>query len=163
MAVILDVMPEGTYRRMMTPALEAELAALGTIISCRNAGELTEAEYGALWEQADAVLSGWGVRPPTPDILDRAVKLKVISHTAGSVRMFPRYALEKGVIVTSARADGPLLCRHRRYRPRAAAAQPSPPLAAQCALYPAHRRTHRRRSSLYDPHGDKRPCACSAR
>ena len=50
------------------------------------------------------MLSGWGVRPPTEAILDRADRLKVISHTAGSVRMFPRYALEKGVVITSARA-----------------------------------------------------------
>ena len=104
MTVILDVMPEGTYRRMMTPALEQELAALGTIVACRNAAELSEEAYGDLWEQADAVLSGWGVRPPTPAILDRAARLKVISHTAGSIRMFPRYALEKGVVITSARA-----------------------------------------------------------
>jgi phosphoglycerate dehydrogenase-like enzyme len=44
------------------------------------------------------------VRPPTPAILDRAGRLKVISHTAGSVRMFPRYTLEKGIVITSARA-----------------------------------------------------------
>ncbi len=104
MPVILDVMPENTFRRMMTPALEAELATLGTVVACRNARDLTEEEYAHLWEQADAVLSGWGVRPPTAAILDRAVKLKVICHTAGSVRMFPRYALEKGVVITSARA-----------------------------------------------------------
>jgi phosphoglycerate dehydrogenase-like enzyme len=102
--LILDVMPENTYRRMMTPELEAELATLGTIAHCRNARDLTEDEYGDLWAQADAVLSGWGVRPPTEAILDRAPYLKVISHTAGSVRMFPRYALEKGVVITSARA-----------------------------------------------------------
>ncbi|MCW3050884.1 MAG: 2-hydroxyacid dehydrogenase [Chthonomonadales bacterium] len=104
MPVILDVMPENTYRRMMTPELAAELATLGTIVACRNARELTEEAYGDLWEQADAVLSGWGVRPPTVAILDRAVNLKVISHTAGSVRMFPRYALEKGVVITTARS-----------------------------------------------------------
>ena len=104
MPVILDVMPESTYRRMMTPALERELATLGEVISCRNARELSDEEYGALWEQADAVLSGWGVRPPTPAILDRASRLKVISHTAGSLRMFPRYAFEKGIVITTARA-----------------------------------------------------------
>jgi phosphoglycerate dehydrogenase-like enzyme len=104
MPVILDVMPENTYRRMMTPALETELAALGTVVACRDARALTEEAYGDLWERADAVLSGWGVRPPTEAILERAVRLKVISHTAGSVRMFPRFALEKGVIITSARA-----------------------------------------------------------
>lgn len=104
MPVILDVMPERTYRRMMTAELERELESLGDIIVCRDASERSEEEVGALWERADAVLSGWGVRSPTPAMLDRAVNLKVISHTAGSIKMFPRYALEKGVIITSAQA-----------------------------------------------------------
>lgn len=104
MTVILNVMPEGTSRRMMTPELERELAAIGSVTVCHNARELSEEAYGALWEQADAVLSGWGFRPPTPAMLDRSNNLKVISHTAGSVRMLPRYALEKGIVVTSARS-----------------------------------------------------------
>jgi phosphoglycerate dehydrogenase-like enzyme len=104
MPTILCAMPESTFRRLMTPELEAELNALGEVLPCPNAKELSEAEYGALWERADAVLTGWGVRPPTPEILDRASRLRIISHTAGSVRMFPRYALEKGIVITTARA-----------------------------------------------------------
>lgn len=104
MPTILSVLPDSTWQRMMTPELEAELHTLGEIIPCANARELSEEAYAALWEKADAVLSGWGVRPPTPAILDRATKLKVISHTAGSVKMFPRYTLEKGIVITSARA-----------------------------------------------------------
>lgn len=63
---------------------------------------MTEEDYGALWEKADAAFTGWGVRAPTHAILDRAANLRIISHSAGSVRMFPRYALEKGVIITNA-------------------------------------------------------------
>src|SRR5690242_14642274 len=98
MTTILVAMPERTYQRMMTPELEAELNALGDIIHCRNANDLSEADYSALWEQSDAAVTGWGVRPPTPAILDRAERLRIISHTAGSVRMLPRYALEKGIV-----------------------------------------------------------------
>ncbi|HZT41631.1 MAG TPA: NAD(P)-dependent oxidoreductase [Chthonomonadaceae bacterium] len=104
MATILVAMPERTYRQIMTPELEAALYALGEIRPCLQASELSEAEYGELWEQADAALTGWGVRPPTPAMLDRATHLQIISHTAGSVRMLPRYALEKGIVITSARA-----------------------------------------------------------
>jgi phosphoglycerate dehydrogenase-like enzyme len=103
MPTILCTMSERTYRRMMTPVLEAELHALGEILFCLQAHALTEEEYGTLWENADAAFTGWGVRPPTPSILDRATNLRVISHSAGSVRMFPRYALEKGIVITSAR------------------------------------------------------------
>ncbi|HZO90259.1 MAG TPA: hydroxyacid dehydrogenase [Chthonomonadaceae bacterium] len=104
MPTILCAMPENTYRRMMTPELEAELRALGEVIYCPNAREMSEEEYGALWAKADAALTGWGVRPPTPAMLDRAPNLRIISHTAGSLRMFPRYALEKGIVITTARA-----------------------------------------------------------
>lgn len=104
MPTIFCAMPEGTYRRMMNPEREEELRALGEVVFCPNARELSEAEYGAFWEQADAALTGWGVRAPTPAILDRATNLRIISHTAGSVRSLPRYALEKGIVVTSARA-----------------------------------------------------------
>jgi phosphoglycerate dehydrogenase-like enzyme len=141
-------MPENTSRRMMTPALEAELAALGTIIRCRNARELSEEEYGDLWAQADAVLSGWGVRPPTMAIFDRAPYLQVISHTAGSVRMFPRYALEKGIVITSARAAiarsvAEFCLMNSIILSGTAAASSSPASADKCAFYASHRRSRR--------------------
>src|SRR5689334_379790 len=104
MTTILCAMPEGTYRRMMNAEREEQLHDLGEIVRCWNAHELSEEEYGALWAKADAAVTGWGVRSPTPAMLDNAPNLRIISHTAGSVRMFPRYALEKGIVITSARA-----------------------------------------------------------
>ncbi len=101
---ILCAIPEHTYRRVMTPEVEARLHGLGDVTECRQPASLSEEEYAALWEGAEAVVTGWGVRAPTPAILDRARRLRIISHTAGSVRMIPRYAIEKGVVVTSARA-----------------------------------------------------------
>ena len=102
MTTILCVMPEPTYRRMRLPEQEEALRALGTVVFCLDAGALSEAEYGALWRDADAALTGWGTRPPTPALLDQAPRLRVISHTAGSVRWLPRCAFEKGLIVTTA-------------------------------------------------------------
>ena len=104
MTNILCVMPEQTYRRMTLPAYEAELRALGNVTHCFDAHALTEEAYGALWENTNVVVTGWGVRAPTPAILDRARHLRVISHTAGSIRWLPRYALEKGIVVTSAQS-----------------------------------------------------------
>ena len=104
MTTILCTMPEQTYRRMFTPEREAELRALGEIVFCWDAPGLSEDAYGALWERADAAVTGWGTRAPTPALLDRARRLRVISHTAGSVRWLPRPALERGVVVTNAQA-----------------------------------------------------------
>ncbi len=102
MTTILCAMPEGTFRRMRLPEREAALRALGTVVFCLDAGALSDEEYGALWQNADAALTGWGTRPPTPAILDGAARLRVISHTAGSVRWLPRHALERGIVVTTA-------------------------------------------------------------
>ncbi len=102
MTTILCAMPEPTYRRMRLPEQEAALRALGAVVFCLDAGALSEEEYGALWRDADAALTGWGTRPPTPAQLEHAPNLRVISHTAGSVRWLPRQALEQGVVVTTA-------------------------------------------------------------
>jgi phosphoglycerate dehydrogenase-like enzyme len=104
MTAILCAMPEPTYRRMRVLEQEATLRALGEVVFCLDAGALSEEDYGALWRNADAVLTGWGTRPPTPAMLDQVPRLRVISHTAGSVRWLPRYALEKGIVVTTAQA-----------------------------------------------------------
>lgn len=101
---ILCTMPEGTYRRMFTPELEAELEALGRVVHCRNADELTEHAYTELWRKADAAVTGWGTRHATPAMLEAAQDLRIICHTAGTVRGVPRQALERGVVVTSARS-----------------------------------------------------------
>lgn len=104
MTTILCTMPEPIYRRMRLSEQEADLRALGEVIFCLDALVLSETEYDALWEQTDAVLTGWGTRPPTSAVLERAKNLRVISHTAGSVRWLPRRALECGLVVTSAQA-----------------------------------------------------------
>lgn len=104
MTTILCTMPEPTYRRMRLPEQEAGLNALGEVVFCLDAKALTEAEYDALWESADAALTGWGTRPPPTAALEHAKNLRVISHTAGSMRWLPRRALECGIVVTSAQA-----------------------------------------------------------
>lgn len=104
MTQILCAMPEGTHRMMMTPKLEARLETLGEVTYCKNAAELTEKAYAALWANTDAVVSGWGIRVPTEETLSRCAHLRVVAHTAGSLRMFPRSLFERGVVMTSARA-----------------------------------------------------------
>src|SRR5437016_4937708 len=104
MARILVAMPEKTFERMHIRDFVADLNSLGDVRYCLNPRDLSEEEYAALWRDTEAVVTGWGVRPPTPAVLDVATDLRIISHTAGSIRMFPRYALERGIAITSARA-----------------------------------------------------------
>jgi phosphoglycerate dehydrogenase-like enzyme len=101
---ILCALPKSTFDRVMRPATAEAMEALGDVVYCPSPADLRDDEYARLWEQADAVVTGWGFRLPLPDTVDRATRLKIISHTAGTVRMLPRRFLERGVTVTSARA-----------------------------------------------------------
>jgi phosphoglycerate dehydrogenase-like enzyme len=104
MPTILDVMPQSTRRRMMTPELTAELESYGAVIYCPDVSSLTPEAYGELWQSADAVLSGWGVRPPPAEVFRGAERLKIIGHTAGSIKMYPREVIEQGIVVSTARS-----------------------------------------------------------
>lgn len=88
---------------MFTPELAAELESLGEVVHCRNGRELSEPEYASFWRKSDAAVTGWGVRAPTAEMLSGS-PVKVIAHTAGSVRMFPREAIAQGILITTARA-----------------------------------------------------------
>lgn len=101
---ILCTMAADTWRRLTRPDIEERLHGLGDVTMCLDAGALPETEYAALWARADFALTGWGVRAPTADMLTAAARLRAICHGAGSVRMIPRAAMERGIVVTSARA-----------------------------------------------------------
>lgn len=104
MPTIFDAMPETIRRRMMRPALTEQLASYGDIVYCPDLSTITPEAYDDLWKSADAVLSGWEVRPPSMEVFREATRLKIIAHTAGSIRMYPREVIEQGIVLTTARA-----------------------------------------------------------
>lgn len=84
------------------------LAQLGSLAEVAFAGETTAAVAGrldALLPEADIVVSGWGAPPLTAAHLDRAPRLRLIAHTAGSIkRLVPALAFERGIVVCHASA-----------------------------------------------------------
>jgi phosphoglycerate dehydrogenase-like enzyme len=101
---ILCAIPAATFERVMRPETVAALETLGEVTYCQAPRDLSEEEYAALWEQADAIMTGWGFRSPLPETVSNLSRLRIVSHTAGTVRMLPRALLERGTVVTSARA-----------------------------------------------------------
>ncbi len=101
---ILVAMSSDAFGRVMSDAARQRLAEMGSVVMCLDGRALPDGEYNSLWAEADYCLSGWGVRAPDPDRLGERPRLKAICHSAGSVRMFPRKLIERGVIITSARS-----------------------------------------------------------
>ncbi len=104
MPEILVSMSSDAFDRVMSDGARARLSALGTVTMCLDPRRVPETEYDRMWARAEYCMSGWGVRPPNPERLGDDPPLKAICHSAGTVRMFPRVLLERGVIITSARS-----------------------------------------------------------
>ncbi len=101
---ILVSMSSRAFRTVFEDATLKRLRELGDLERALDPAGLDGAVYRELWVKADYVISGWGVRPPQESWLDACRSLKGVFHAAGSVRMFPRALIERGVLVTSARA-----------------------------------------------------------
>jgi len=104
MPAILVTMAEDACGKVIDAETGRLLQSLGEVTWCLDAHRLPLERYAELWTTSDAAVTGWGVRPPAEEWLPAGSRLRAICHAAGSVRMFPRRLIERGVVVTSARA-----------------------------------------------------------
>ena len=94
------LIPNPMRQRILSPAAEADLASFAEVVSGHKPDELL-----ALLSGAEACLTGWGTPPLTDDLLQQLPNLKLVAHTAGSVRsLVPLSALERGLKVSHAAA-----------------------------------------------------------
>jgi phosphoglycerate dehydrogenase-like enzyme len=102
---VVVTMPSAQAPEVLTPAALNHLRSLADVAF---AGETTAAaaeRLGELLAKADIVVSGWGAPPLTAAHLDRAPRLRLIAHTAGSIRrLVPEAAFERGIVVCHAAA-----------------------------------------------------------
>jgi pentatricopeptide repeat protein len=90
------------YKEVMTPEAEARLRSFVTLVKNEKEVVPSPEEMGELLAQVDGCLTGWGVRIPE-SALEKADRLKIIGHMAGSVRrVIPVSAYERGIVVTHA-------------------------------------------------------------
>lgn len=97
------LVPRARRSEVFTPSAIERLGSFARVIA---AGEDTAAiaqRLPKLLPEADACMTGWGSPPLTPELLERAPRLKIITHSAGSIkRLIPVEAFERGIVVSHA-------------------------------------------------------------
>jgi phosphoglycerate dehydrogenase-like enzyme len=89
---------------ILSPSAEQELAELGTLLD--TVGQrITLDDLPGLLADASLCLTGWDIPPLTEQMIARAPNLRLIAHTAGTVRrLLPRSIYGSRVRVTQATA-----------------------------------------------------------
>ncbi|MFJ4871012.1 hydroxyacid dehydrogenase [Streptomyces sp. NPDC088757] len=108
---LLLAMGPGIADRLLTEAHRTRLAALTRTDPHLVAHDLTapDARTAAALAEAEVLLTCWGATPLTPEVLDRAPRLRAVVHAAGSVKHHVTDACwERGLRVTSAAAANAL-------------------------------------------------------
>jgi phosphoglycerate dehydrogenase-like enzyme len=97
------LIPASRQSEVLTPAALARLWDFAEVVGGdEERGEIA-AGLPTLLADADACLTGWGTPPLTEDALAGASRLRLIAHTAGSVkRLVPPSALQRGIVVCHA-------------------------------------------------------------
>jgi len=102
------VLPSGQlYREIMSPRAEEKLRALGEVIQAPppsgGGRSLRQDEIIDLLPGVDAVLTSWGAPLFDQRLLDRAGRLKIIAHAAGTIKqLVVPEAFDRGIAVTHA-------------------------------------------------------------
>ncbi len=99
---LLFVMDPELTARVLTPAALQRLGACCTLLDTRRHRAWQEA--AAHLPQAEVLVTGWGCPPLGPEVLDRAPALRLVAHTAGSVKRLlsdPGF-FDRGIAVTTA-------------------------------------------------------------
>ena len=101
--VVAVLIPEPTRSRIISTASEEQLASLAIVRLA--AGPASTWDLGSLLARATACLTGWGTPPITEDVLAAAPTVRLVAHTAGSVRsLLPAAAIGTRIRVTHAAA-----------------------------------------------------------
>lgn len=102
-AVVL--IPQARRAEVLTSTALARLADLAEVVCPDGATDAIAARLPDLLAQADILLTGWGSPPLTPAHLERAPRLRLIAHTAGSIRhLLPPEVFSRGITVCHAAA-----------------------------------------------------------
>lgn len=101
---ILVLVSGQLYAEIMSPRAEETLSSLGKVIHWRGEGRVTADQIEHLVPGVEAIVTGWGAAPTfDARLLEKADRLGIIGHTAGSIKSFiPLEVLERGIAVTTA-------------------------------------------------------------
>ncbi|MDE2854868.1 MAG: hydroxyacid dehydrogenase [Chloroflexota bacterium] len=98
---ILIALRPALYDLLFADEQKERLASLGELSRQTQAGDLTEAQLTAVIGGQDIVITSWGTPNFSPAVLAAADRLKLIAHSAGSIkRMLPPPVFTTGRRVT---------------------------------------------------------------
>ncbi|HEX5498798.1 MAG TPA: hypothetical protein VFX03_06205, partial [Thermomicrobiales bacterium] len=98
------LMPAKTREQMLTPQAMDELRSFARV-RIPSGPTVTAADVAALLDDAVAGITGWGTPPLSLDLLSDRPALRLVAHTAGSIRkLVPVAAMERGLRVSHAAA-----------------------------------------------------------
>jgi phosphoglycerate dehydrogenase-like enzyme len=97
------LIPKSGQSQVLTPASMAHLHQFADIIGGDLEGPELKTNLDSLLADADVALTGWGAPVLTEAALSKATRLRLIAHSAGSVkRLIPASVYERGITVCHA-------------------------------------------------------------
>jgi phosphoglycerate dehydrogenase-like enzyme len=104
--IVLAMIP-GLERSLFNAEHLAALRAMATLPETQPAVPFDGERAGRLLREAEILLTGWGCPPLTAAVLDRAPRLRLIAHCAGTVKdMVTPACWERGLrVITAAEAN----------------------------------------------------------
>lgn len=98
---ILVLPKPSLYRRLFSPSADAELRSLGDVIFNEEERDWSSDELARRIPEFDVVVTSWRAPRFTDDVLAAARRLKLVAHSAGSIKfMFAEDALHRGFAIT---------------------------------------------------------------
>jgi len=100
---IAFLMPEARRGQVFTPAALDRLRSLGEVVAPEGDSRDVGARLPDVLPGADACLTGWGTPRLAPELLAKADRLRIIAHSAGSIKsIIPVEAFDRGIVVCHA-------------------------------------------------------------
>jgi phosphoglycerate dehydrogenase-like enzyme len=98
---ILVTLRPSLYQVLFPSDNDQALRELGEVVAIGEQDRLSSAELAERIPGFDVVLTGWGTPPFTNEVLDAADRLRIVAHSAGSIRsMLPPPVFQRGITVT---------------------------------------------------------------
>lgn len=102
---ILVVPPAPLYRKLFTAEADAQLHRLGRVSRNESDADWSAGELKRRMGEVDILVTGWRTPRLTDDILDASPRLKLVAHSAGSVKfMLDERLMERNIAVSTAGA-----------------------------------------------------------
>lgn len=93
------------YALLFPDQVDQALRQLGRVVFQEEERNLSSSELATRLPGFDAVLTSWGTPKFTAEVLAAADNLKIIAHSAGSIKgMLPPPVFERGIVITHAAA-----------------------------------------------------------